>query len=162
MQRRGIALFGAIALLVLPIAAYARPVVSLKLAGSVIVHVADGKDSATPLEKNPVRPGDLVRYEIDAANNGDSAAKSFTTIGKIPAGTAFVPGSASAATGPVEYSLDGGKTWSARPMVTVQTPAGPQTKPADPAAYTTIRWITSKPIEPKSTIAYTYEVRVNK
>lgn len=163
MQRRLIALFGALTILALPVASFAKPLVSLKLAGFLVQKATDGKEQLTPVEKTVLKPGEIVRYEIDALNAGDSAASKLAPVAHIPANTTFVAGTASAAAAAtIEYSLDGGKTWSLRPMVTVQTPTGPVQKPADPATYNAVKWISTGSLAPKSTVAYLYEVRVSK
>ena len=63
-------------------------------------------------------PGATVRYTIDVDNSGSASASDVTVVDDVPANTAFVVGSAATtpAVGPViEYSDDGGATWTYSP-----------------------------------------------
>jgi uncharacterized repeat protein (TIGR01451 family) len=148
------------ALALSPALASAKPMVALTLAGSYVGTNTDGTPRIVPVERERARPGDRIRWEIDAKSAGDQPARGFTAVGRIPAGTSFIPGSQSASGAHVEYSLDAARTWSASPMVTVQTPAGPVLRKADPAKYTAIRWLGGPPLLPGTVTRYTYEVTV--
>ncbi len=143
-----------------PAVASAKPSVSLKLAGVYVQKNADGTPHLVPVGAQEARPGDRIRWDLAAANGGDSAAVGLTPVERIDRLTAFVPGSAAAAGARAEYSLDNGKTWSASPTVTLQTPTGPQVRKADPARYTAIRWVSAAPLKPGAVAHYTYEVTV--
>jgi hypothetical protein len=97
---------------------------------------------------------------ITASNTGDQPALHVVPTGKIPTGTTYEAGSASGNGVHVEFSLNGGKTWSQKPTVTVHTSTGDVSKPADPAAYTSLRWVSEKPLLPKASATYSYEVQV--
>ncbi len=141
-------------------AAFARPDVTLHLSGATVVKTADG-EKLIPLDPNvKLKTGEVVRWTIVGTNKGSDPALHFAPSDKIPAGTAYIAGSASTVAGRPEFSLDEGKTWSSKPMVTVSSPAGPVQKPADPATFTNIRWIADKPLVPKGSARFTYEVRV--
>ena len=147
--------------LVLPGIASAKPNVTLKLSGSVVSKAADGSTTLTPVDKVQPKTGDAIQYEIVASNAGDSPALRLVPVGKIPAGTAYVDGSARAPRAHAEFSLDGGKTWAAVPMVRVRQPDGTVVlKKADPALYTSVRFVTDAAIAPHQSAAYSYEVRV--
>jgi len=139
----------------------AKPNVVLKLSGVLVERDQNGVEKTTAVEKAQLKPGDVVRYVIVASNAGTDAARNLVPIGQVPAGTAFMAGSAASKEVPhVEYSLDGGKTWSAAPTVRVHTPAGDVVKKADPAAYTSLRWVDDKPLAPKGSATFVYTVRV--
>jgi uncharacterized repeat protein (TIGR01451 family) len=147
--------------LVLPGIAMAKPNVTLKLTGSIVTKAADGHTSLTPVEKQQPKAGDEIRYDIVASNAGDTPALRLVPAGKIPAGTAYVDGSAKAPRAHPEFSLDGGKTWSAAPTVKVRQPDGTTVvKKADPSLYTAVRFVTDGALAPHQAIAYIYEVRV--
>jgi uncharacterized repeat protein (TIGR01451 family) len=147
--------------LVLPGIASAKPNVTLKLTGSLVTTAADGKTTLTPVDKVQPKSGDEIQYDIVASNAGDSPALRLVPVGRIPAGTAYVDGSAKAPRAHAEFSLDGGKTWSASPMVNVRQPDGTMVvKKADPSLYTAVRFVTDGAIAPHQAIAYSYEVRV--
>ncbi|MEA2690248.1 MAG: hypothetical protein QOD51_2855 [Candidatus Eremiobacteraeota bacterium] len=152
--------FALVVLALSPALASAKPVVALTLSGSYVTKNDDGTPRFVPVERERARPGDRIRWQIDAKSTGDQPARGFAAVGRIPAGTAFVAGSQSASGAHVEYSLDGTRTWSASPIVIVQTPAGPVTRKADPAKYTAIRWLGGPPLAPGSVTRYTYEVTV--
>lgn len=139
--------------------ALAKPNVQLHLSGVLVTRTADGHVTTTPIEKVTPKKGELYRYTVVASNVGTDPALKLVTRENMPNGTAFVAGSASKVTGvAIEYSLDG-KVWSARPLITVNTPKGLVRRPADPSAYAAVRWIAPK-VAPKSALTFTYEVRV--
>ena len=140
--------------------ALARPAVTLHLVGTVTQKGADGKPVTVAVESIHPTPGETIAWTVTARNTGDSAASRFVTVERIPAGTTYVAGSAKAADTHVQFSLDGGKTWSAKPMLHVHTAAGDVLKAADPSAYTAVRWVTFPALAPKATETFSYEVRV--
>jgi uncharacterized repeat protein (TIGR01451 family) len=147
--------------LIVPGIASAKPSVTLKLTGSVVTKAVDGKTTLTPVEKVLPKAGDEIQYDIVASNSGDSPALRLVPVGRIPAGTSYVEGSAKAPRAHPEFSLDGGKTWSVSPTVKVRQPDGTTVvKKADPALYTSVRFITDGALAAHGTAAYTYEVRV--
>jgi len=135
----------------------AKPNVVLKLSGVLVEHDQNGAEKLTSVEKAQLKPGDVVRYVIVASNAGADPARNLVPVGQVPAGTAFVAGSATAH---AEYSLDGGKTWSTAPTIKVHTPSGDVVKKADPATYTSVRWIDDKPLAAKASATFVYVVRV--
>jgi uncharacterized repeat protein (TIGR01451 family) len=142
--------------------AYASPKVVLHLAGSVVGKDAKGNPTIDPIDSDTIlKPGEIVRYDIVATNTGTDPALSLKPVGKIPPGMFYEAGTASAAPASVvEFSLDGGKNWSKLPTVKVKTPKGVVEQKADPATYTTVRWILQKPLAPKASVTYSYEVRI--
>jgi len=147
--------------LILPGLASAKPNVTLKLSGSLVTKAADGHTMMTPVERIQPKAGDEIEYDIVASNAGTTPALRLVPVGRIPAGTAYVDGSAKAPRARAEFSLDGGKTWSASPTVIVKGPNGaPLVKKADPSLYTAVRFVTSGAVAPRASVAYTYEVRV--
>ncbi len=147
--------------LIAPRVAWAKPSVSLKLTGAIVTTSADGHTTRTPVEGAQPKSGDQIEYDIVAMNAGDSPALRFVPIGRIPGGTAYVEGSAKAPRAHPEFSLDGGKSWSAAPMVRVRAPDGTTVlKKADPSLYTAVRFVSEGSISAHASASYTYEVRV--
>lgn len=140
--------------------ARAKPIVALKLSAMLVEHQANGAERLVPVEKTALRPGDVIRYIIVASNTGSNAAKDLVPAGRVPAGTVYVVGSASSPTATAEFSLDGGKTWSAVPTVKIRTQAGDVVKRAVPSAYTAVRWVGAKALAPNAADAFAYEVTV--
>ena len=139
--------------------ASARPIIALNLSASVVHHDADGTTKLMPATGVTLKPDDVVRYSIVASNSGDRAAEGVRPMDEIPAGTAFVAGSA-AGPGTVEFSLDHGKTWSAAPTVTVHDATGEHTVKAAPASYTAIRWTTPAPLKAGASEHFAFDVAV--
>jgi uncharacterized repeat protein (TIGR01451 family) len=108
-----------------------------------------------------VKPGEIINWMIDSANEGNGAARDYKAVGQIPVGTSFVAGSAMSKDASITYSVDGGKTFSAKPMVEEKQADG-STKlvPAPVSSYTQLRYEWSTPIEPGQKISATYQVRV--
>ena len=141
--------------------ALARPDVKLHLAGEIVGHDAGGKETLEPIAPDTqLHAGEVVRYEIVAFNGGTDPAVKLAPVNRIPSGTQYEAGTASSNPAfAVEFSLDG-KTFSKLPMLSVKTPTGIVEKKADPATYAAIRWINVKPLAPKASVTYSYEVRV--
>ncbi|HEY8298000.1 MAG TPA: hypothetical protein VIG32_08270 [Candidatus Baltobacteraceae bacterium] len=139
--------------------ASARPVVRLHLAGT-LVRQAGGRVSEKPIDGLVLKAGDLVRYTIAATNSGTSPALALVPVGQIPKATSYVPGSAHANGATPEFTLDG-KSWSPRPLLITKTPRGTISRPADPALYRAVRWISRHPLAANKRVVYSYDVRVN-
>jgi uncharacterized repeat protein (TIGR01451 family) len=155
------ALIAALLLASLVSVAQAKPVVTLKLSGLLVEHQTNGAEQLVPVEKAVLKPGDEVRYVIVASNNGTDSARHLISVGRIPAGTVYEAGSASARDGAqAEFSLDGGKTWSPAPTVKVHTPNGDVVKKADPSTFTAVRWLSAKPLPAKSAFTFAYAVEL--
>ena len=142
-------------------AAFARPDVVLHLSAAVVEKAPGGAERVVPLEPSAkLKTGQVVRYTISAYNQGSDPALHLSPVGKVPAGMAYVAGSASDSVTHIEFSIDGGKTWSTKPLVTVESVAGPVTKLAEPSSFNAIRWTRGKPLTPKGSARFSYEVRV--
>jgi uncharacterized repeat protein (TIGR01451 family) len=140
--------------------ALAKPTVALHLQGALVERDASGSEKLTPIDGVALQPGETVRYTIVATNVGTDPALGLRPTARIPAGTAYDVGSASKNAQRVEFSIDGGKTWSTSPMVRVQTQTGVVEKKADPSLYTMLRWVGGNAIGPKVTQVYSYAVRI--
>jgi uncharacterized repeat protein (TIGR01451 family) len=136
--------------------ALAKPAVKLHFSG-VLVQKVNGKVRTKPIEGLTLHAGDVVRYTIDAKNDGDQAALGFSTVGPVPTHTQFVAGSARAAQPTrIDYSLDG-KAWATQPM---QRANDGREKPAPAATYVSVRFTSLKTLQPKAAAHYSYEVVV--
>jgi uncharacterized repeat protein (TIGR01451 family) len=109
---------------------------------------------------NDARPGDVLRYRLKGKNQGNRAAVNFTLTQPIPNRTVYV---AKSATGDaqVTYSIDGGKNYSAQPMIQVKRSDGSvESRPAPAESYTHVRWKFQNAIEPGANVSAFYQVRV--
>lgn len=124
---------------------------------------AQGKQQVTwkAIDNTAVQPGDILRYTLVSENAGDKAAKNLTLTQPIPAQTLFVLESAKANGALLTYSIDGGKTFVEKPMVTVKLANGQEAqRPAPASAYTHIRWDYSDSLAPLASVRAAYEVAV--
>jgi uncharacterized repeat protein (TIGR01451 family) len=140
----------------------ATPELQVTLEGQVQV-LADGEVSWAALADGAeIKPGELIRYQVELANTGDDEATKASALGRIPAGTLYVLESATA--GPdlmVEYSIDGGDTYSRQPTIVVEDEHGSKrTVPAPASLYTSIRWTWSDPIPSGDSASVFYQVQV--
>jgi uncharacterized repeat protein (TIGR01451 family) len=135
----------------------ARPEVKIQLAAAV---ERDAK--LLPLDKSMVvNPGEILDWTIESENSGNAPARSYQAIGHIPAGTTFVAGSAKADGANALYSIDGGKSFSAQPMIEVKQADGSTRQvPAPVAMYTEIRYEWADSLAAGGKLSASYKVRV--
>lgn len=136
----------------------ARPVVKVMLAGAV-----ERDDAKVPVEQaSLVKSGEVMNWTITSVNEGNAPANEYKAVGKIPAGTQFVTGSANAEGATVAYSIDNGKTFSATPTVDERQADGSIKKvPAPVSMYQQIRYAWSTPLNQGEKVNATYKVRLN-
>ena len=136
----------------------ARPVVKVMLAGAV-----ERDDAKVPVEQaSLVKSGEVMNWTITSVNEGNAPANEYKAVGKVPAGTQFVAGSANAEGAAVTYSIDNGKTFSATPTVDERQADGSIKKvPAPVSMYQQIRYAWSTPLNQGEKVNATYKVRLN-
>ncbi|MEL7316010.1 MAG: hypothetical protein AAF215_16525 [Cyanobacteria bacterium P01_A01_bin.123] len=144
-----------------------RPEVKLTLtAEKQIVEVNTAGEQATTWEalagQAQVFPGDVLRYTIDGANSGDVEAENLVISQAIPAEMTYVLASATPVEGAeLVYSIDGGETFVAEPMVEVTLPDGTvELQPAPAEAYTHVRWSFGESLASASSLKVAYDVQV--
>jgi len=145
---------------VVAVAAYAqtRPAVKVALSGMI----ERGSKESPLSEAGSVRPGEMLRWTILSRNEGQAPAINYQTSAPIPKGTVYVPGSASGESTPqITYSIDGGRAYSAQPMIPEKQPDG-TTKmvPAPPTMYTHVRFQWGSPLGASNTVKAYYSTRV--
>lgn len=109
---------------------------------------ATGGDAATVL------PGDVVRYRLRFTNVTQGEVRGVVFTNPVPDGLHYVAGSAGADREDVvaEYSIDGGRTYSARPMVVEVVDGKRVEKPAPPERYSHVRWTVRGSISPGAAV----------
>jgi uncharacterized repeat protein (TIGR01451 family) len=135
----------------------ARPEVNVKLTAAV------ERDTAlVPLEKaEAVNPGEVLDWTITSENTGNASAIGYKAVGHIPRGTIFVAGTAKAEGAKTVFSIDGGKSYSDKPMIEEKQPDGTVKRvPAPVAMYTDIRYEWSDPLVQGGKLSASYKVRV--
>jgi len=142
-----------------PALASAAPHVTLKLVGSHVT-VVDGHVKREPVDGVVLKAGDDVEYDIVASNTGTRPALKLIPMARVPAGTEYVPGSAKGARASAQFSVDGGKTWSAAPTVVEKSAGVTVVKRADTSLYNAVRFVQEGALAPGTKATYSYEVRV--
>lgn len=135
-----------------------RPEIKVALAGSV----HRGQEEL-PIEKaEAVGSGEVVNWSIVSNNTGNGAAHDYKTVGQIPKGTTFVEGSAKAdGASSVTFSIDGGKSFTAKPMIAEKQPDGTMKQVAAPVSmYTQVRYEWADPLAAGGKLTASYQVRV--
>ena len=132
-----------VALLLFPLIAFAQPKVSISIkAEKEITVTAGGKQIKKKIEAKKFQPGEEIIYTLSYSNSGTEAAKDVLISDPIPAGTAYIPGSASEV-GDLNFSIDNGKTFKKPTLLTyeIKNKAGKMEKRVATAEeYTDIRW----------------------
>jgi uncharacterized repeat protein (TIGR01451 family) len=135
-----------------------RPEVKVELSGTV-----ERGGASLSLDKvENVKPGEILDWQIVSSNDGTGAARDYKAVGHIPAGTAFVQGSAAAEGGStVTYSIDGGKTFSTQPVVEERQADGSVKQVTAPVSmYTEVRYEWSDALAAGGKLSASYKVRV--
>jgi uncharacterized repeat protein (TIGR01451 family) len=109
-----------------------------------------------------VNPGDVLRYTVSGKNAGQAAAKKLVVTQPVPKQTLYVLDSATPAPGAqMTFSIDGGKSFVAKPMVKVTLPDGKLTeKPAPAEAYSHVRWEYGADLAADAEVKASYQVKV--
>lgn len=106
-------------------------------------------------DRHELFSGDVVRYRLVFTNVTGVPVKSVEFKDPLPAGLHYVSGSAAADRKDVaiDFSIDGGATYSPRPMVEEIVEGKRVQKPAPPALYTHIRWRVQGWVAPGAQVA---------
>ncbi len=130
-----------------------------------LLDIVSGQNKWVPLAPNAsLQPGETIRYVVTASNTSDRAIKNLVVTQPIPKGSVYVLNSATLPSidgAKVEYSIDGGKNYSAKPTIRVKNENGEiVTKPAPETMYTNVRWTFGESLSPKTASNATYQVRI--
>lgn len=131
---------------------------------SAINQTAESDKAAGKARKDGTlaRPGDVLGYSLAFTNRTGSSVRHVQFVDPLPKGLVYRTGSARAdkAVG-IEYSIDGGKSWAMKPMVTVMENGRRVLKPAPREAYSHIRWTVSEPLAPGAQVTAAFEAEVS-
>jgi uncharacterized repeat protein (TIGR01451 family) len=107
-----------------------------------------------------VLPGDVLEYRLTFTNVRDGEALGVVFTDPIPERTVYLIGTAQADRSDVavEFSIDGGESWSSSPMVYVEEGGESVLRPAPAEAYTTIRWTLTDPVAPGARVTAAFRV----
>lgn len=93
--------------------------------------------------------GDTLQYTLTFTNRRDAALRNVSIVDPLPKGMSFVRGSASSDHDVrIEYSIDGGTSFHAQPMIEVVEDGRKVQRPAAPESYTHIRWTVLSSLNP--------------
>jgi uncharacterized repeat protein (TIGR01451 family) len=135
-----------------------RPIVKLFLTGTV-----ERASQKIPIEKaGRVRPGEVVKFTMNSVNEGSAPAHQYRAVGQIPQGAVFVAGSAAGErVSHISYSIDGGQSFSATPMIEERQPDGSLKKvPAPLSMYKQVRFEWVDPLAAGGNLVASYQVRI--
>ena len=108
------------------------------------------------------RPGDVIRYALVFTNVTAGPVKNIQFVDPIPQGMVYVLGSATADRPVrVEYSIDGGKSYSARPVLAVVEDGKKVEAPAPRERYTHVRWTVLGSLDPKARVIAEFRTQVS-
>lgn len=118
-------------------------------------------EAGTPRSEKDVRPGDRVRYHLVFTNPTPGSIRGVKLEDPIPAGLVLVAGSADAdhADAAVEYSIDGGATYQARPMIDGVVDGERRRVPAPVEQYTHVRWTVNGALAPGARVSARFDAR---
>ncbi len=117
------------------------------LEGNISIFKLNEKNEYEPLgDENKVKPGEVLRYEIEYVNKGNDTATDVEFEHPVPSGMEYIPESAEG--GEVLFSIDQGETYQTPPVkYEIEVNGIMEEKIATPSMYTNIKWIYDKDIE---------------
>ena len=112
-------------------------------------------------EPNTVEPGDVVEYRLVFTNITGRPVNNIQFTDPLPEGMHYLQGTAGADREDVdvEFSLDGGTSYSELPMVQVVVDGRTEQRPASPEDYTDIRWTVQGDVQPDARVEAAFQVR---
>jgi uncharacterized repeat protein (TIGR01451 family) len=115
-----------------------------------------GQDPSTLL------PGDVVRFQLTFTNITDGPVRNVEFNDPLPAGLQYLGGTAMADREDVviTYSIDGGQTFLAQPMIEEVIDGERVTRPAPPEMYTHIRWLVSDWVQPGAQVTAEFRAQL--
>ena len=123
------------------------------------------ENESAPGDREPsgmVLPGDVVRYVLTFTNAESTPVRNVVLDNPIPAGMEYVGGSGSASSAgvAVEFSVDGGATYSAQPLVERVVDGSVERVPAPASTYTNVRWTLRDWVEPGMQVRAEFRARL--
>jgi uncharacterized repeat protein (TIGR01451 family) len=138
-------------------AAQARTPTSLVVSAQNVTAEASSRTN-----KSVAQPGDEIRYRLVFTNVTAGPVKNIQFVDPIPSGMVYVLGSATSDQRVhVEYSIDSGRTYAVRPLISVVEGGNPVQKPAPPARYTNIRWTVAGTLARAAQVTVEFHARVS-
>jgi len=108
-------------------------------------------------------PGDVLEYRLVFTNTTDGEVQNVAFSNPLPNGLIYVADTAGADRDDVrvEFSIDGGQDWSARPEIELPDENGQMVRqPAPTTMYTDVRWTLTGGVAPGATVRARYHTLV--
>jgi len=151
-----------------------QPEVKLEMGAEKQVTVEENGQTKTSWEKLEgnvtVLPGDVIRYTVESSNEGEMAAKNLVITQPIPEALEFKLGSDTGNSSAVTtYSIDGGDSFVAEPMVEAKNADGTlqmnpdgtvKMEPAAAEDYTHVKWAFDADLESSVVVDVSLEATV--
>ncbi len=126
-------------------------------------------ETARRMNKSAAQPGDEIRYRLVFTNvtagpvkNIQFVVKNIQFVDPIPSGMVYVVGSATSDQRVrVEYSIDSGRTYGARPTISVVVGGITVQKPAPSERYTHVRWTVVGSLARAAQVSVEFHARVS-
>jgi len=114
-------------------------------------------------DSNALFAGDVVLYRLVFTNTTDVPVRHVEFKDPIPAALRYVDGSATADRDDVavSYSIDGGRVYSAQPMIEATVDGKTVQRPAPPEMYTHIRWMVEGWVEPGAQVTAEFRAQLS-
>lgn len=133
----------ALLILFLPAPALARIAVEIQTEKEVVVQ-EDGRQIVRTLPADSVDPGQTLVYTLRYRNDGAEAASNVVIEDPVPAGTAYLPGTAYGEGAEITFSIDGGQSFKKPALLTYEVTLSDgrtERRAASPQTYTHVRWL---------------------
>lgn len=113
-------------------------------------------------DPNTLLPGDVVHYRLTFTNTTEVPVRNIDFRDPLPVGLHYVQGTATADRDDVvvTYSIDGGQTFTAQPMIERVIDGERVTVPAPPEMYTHIRWFVGSWVEPGAQVTAEFKAQL--
>ena len=147
-MRKHVSLIAVLALLLLPMGAIAKPLVSVSItAEKELTVVMNGQKTTKKVAATTINPGDVIFYTLNYINSGSDAATSVILDDPIPMGSVYLPGSEFGDGAEITFSIDKGKTFNKPSLLIYEVKGqngGMEKRTASTEEYTNIRWVIKK------------------
>jgi uncharacterized repeat protein (TIGR01451 family) len=126
------------------------PPEALRIVAVNLTAQAEGRTPPEGSDTPESRPGDRIEYRISFTNVTDGPVRDVVFDDPIPQGLVFVLGSAGAGRADVvvEFSIDGGATYTPNPEVEIRREGQTVRVPAPAERYTHVRWRVQEAVAP--------------
>ena len=122
----------------------------LRIVAENLTAVAEGRVAEEGADAPISRPGDVIEYRLSFTNTSEGPIRDVVFDDPLPSGLVYVDGSAGAERQGVlvEFSIDGGASYTPNPEIEVEEAGETLSKPAPVELYTHVRWTVQGTVAP--------------